>query len=145
MFRNSSPELECFLSCSYVHWILKNFSFKISDGMPIDHHIHSQIGTPVNSFIEQLYILFRSAFPPCNRVNRDTDNVRTHFFHFFKMGFAPMSLTFNLIRIRNSYTPEQHFFTLRINKFVSLYLNQRKHFQFCVVLSWFSGAVLKPG
>ena len=115
-----APEIVGLLLGGLVHRILKDPRLQIADRMPVQNDIHLQLGTPADGLIEQLGVFRRGALPPCGRVHRDPDKLGAHLLDLDEMGFAPMPLHFELIRVRDGHAAEQHRVPGRVHELVAL-------------------------
>ena len=93
--------------------------------VPVENHVHVQFGTPAHGLVEQLDVFRRRPLPPCDRMDGDADQLRAHLLDLDEMLLAPMPLHFELVRIRNRQSAEQHRVPVRVHEFVSLDRDQR--------------------
>lgn len=124
---NDPPELESFLHGSFIHRVLKQAGFQVSDGVPVDVDITCRARCTIPPPDQEREIALRSARAPCNRMHRNADHMCARLLHMNEEIFVPMSFAFNFVRIGDGHPAKEHRISLRIDKVISMDGNQR-HF-----------------
>ena len=121
MLGDETPELIGLLPGCVIHRVLEKLHLQVADAVPVNVNVNAEFCAPIHRLVEQFEIPLWRALAPRNGMNRNAHQRRAHFLYLFKMGFVPMSLMFDFVRVANGNATEQNGLAIGINKPVPLH------------------------